>query len=402
MRETHCWRFACLSEIAKVYGGGTPSREDAIFWNGDIPWLTPSELTGSNRKVTTNTYDRITDSGIRSSGAVMLPVGALLVTTRATLGLRTIAGVPMTTNQGFKNLVFDRRVANPEFYYHLLGTLTREMKGRASGTTFHEISGSQFGGIQVPVPPLAEQRRIAEILDAVDEQIRAIAEIRRKLNVRLDGILSKLFVSPDEQDLSTEQLSLKDAARWLSGGTPATGVAEYWGGDIPWISAGTLKDFRVSNSDRNVTQLGVMTGSRLVPPGTTICVVRGMSLKSEFRVGVTTRQVAFGQDCKALVPVERIAPWYLGYSVRALGPRVLRLTDEAGHGTGRLETRLLENLRIRVPSISEQLQVVRIAQAGELELREYDAESAKLYTLKEALIDDVLTGRVRVPVGGGV
>jgi type I restriction enzyme S subunit len=246
----------------------------------------------------------------------------------------------------------------------------------------------------VPCPSLAEQRRIAEILDTLDEQITAIMKLRQKAETQVDGLFVQLFGMSGEAD--SEAVQLRDAARWLSGGTPHTGTPEFWDGDIPWISAASMKDFYISSSARNITALGAAAGSRLVPAGTTVCVVRGMSLKNEFRVGVTTREVAFGQDCKALLPADGVEPWYLGYSVRALAARVLVLVDEAGHGTGRLETPLLEKLDIQVPALDVQAEKVRIAQSAEREIQAHDVEIAKLQKLKQALMSDLLTGRVRV------
>ncbi|MBS2963960.1 restriction endonuclease subunit S [Actinocrinis puniceicyclus] len=258
------------------------------------------------------------------------------------------------------------------------------------------VTQGQIGKMRMPKPPLGEQRRIAEILDAIDEQIAIVVELRRKTEAKADGVFTRLFSTGGEFDSAV--VPLRDAAKWLSGGTPNTGTPEFWDGDIPWISAASLKDFYISSSSRSVTALGVSSGSRVVPPGTTICIVRGMSLKNEFRVGVTTKHVAFGQDCKALIPVDGIDPWYLGYSVRALEPKVLTLVDEAGHGTGRLETPLLEKLDIHVPDITAQARKVRIAQAVENEINIHKVELAKLAKLKSALMDDLLTGRVRVPV----
>src|SRR5262249_38279399 len=131
---------------------------------------------------------------------------------------------------------------------------------------------------------------------------------------------------------------LGDVAVWMSGGTPSTENPDYWGGNIPWISAASLTDFNIKDSERRLTALGVRNGTRLAPPGATIFVVRGMSLKSEFRVGVAQRPVAFGQDCKALVPYKGVDPRYLGWAIRASAPKILAMVDEAGHGTGRLET----------------------------------------------------------------
>jgi type I restriction enzyme S subunit len=155
---------------------------------------------------------------------------------------------------------------------------------------------------------------------------------------------------PSDWDVKT----LGKAADWFSGGTPRTSEAAYWGGDIPWIGSGSLTEFRIRKSDRTLTPLGASNGTRLVGPGTVIFVVRGMSLKSEFRMGITQRQVAFGQDCKALVARPGIDPAYLAYAIKAQTQDILDLVDEAGHGTGRLNTDQMQALRIGVPSMPEQ------------------------------------------------
>jgi type I restriction enzyme, S subunit len=142
---------------------------------------------------------------------------------------------------------------------------------------------------------------------------------------------------------------LGDLARWLSGGTPNTSVDEYWGGDIPWISAASLHSFYIESSDRCITAVGAANGTRLVPTGTTIIIVRGMSLMSEFRLGITKREVAFGQDCKALIPKEGVDPYFLAYAIRAKTQEILKLVEAAGHGTGRLPTDRISSLTVPIP-----------------------------------------------------
>ena len=91
-------------------------------------------------------------------------------------------------------------------------------------------------------------------------------------------------------------LPFGECGEWYSGGTPRTSVSEYWGGDIPWITSSSLQSFYVKDSERRVTPIGLANGTRLMPTGTILFVVRGMSLKKEFRIGVAQRPVAFGQD----------------------------------------------------------------------------------------------------------
>ncbi|MCX4882576.1 restriction endonuclease subunit S [Streptomyces sp. NBC_00847] len=188
-----------------------------------------------------------------------------------------------------------------------------------------------------------------------------------------------------EQVWPTQRLG--DVARWLSGGTPSTDDPDYWDGDIPWISAASLKNFNIQDSDRRLTHLGSRNGSTVVPAGSTIFVVRGMSLKSELRVGVTLRPVAFGQDCKALIPNEGIDARYLSHAVKAAESKILALVDEASHGTGRLETRIVANQRIGVPSLAEQRRIVDILDTLDRRIELSEQILAKLARVEACVVD---------------
>ncbi|MFE0046475.1 restriction endonuclease subunit S [Streptomyces albireticuli] len=191
--------------------------------------------------------------------------------------------------------------------------------------------------------------------------------------------------------LGWERISLADAGRWLSGGTPTTSNDAYWGGDIPWISAASLKSSRVSDSDRRVTRLGAENGSRLVERGTVLFIVRGMSLKSEFRIGVTERQVAFGQDCKAIAPDDGVDPWFLAYAIRVHTSRILSMVEETSHGTGRLDTARLQELEIGVPSLTEQRRIVAANSVIERRITALERVMSKLRTVENALSSAALT-----------
>jgi len=110
------WRQVPAREIAKeIVGGSTPSRDVHSLWNGGIPWVTPGELTKLGGKFLYETAETISKAGLANSGAKLLPADALIVTTRATLGLVALTTGPMTTNQGFKSIVFSGE-ADPNFY----------------------------------------------------------------------------------------------------------------------------------------------------------------------------------------------------------------------------------------------------------------------------------------------
>jgi type I restriction enzyme S subunit len=186
------WEQVPISALGQVVSGGTPSRIVPAFWNGDRCWVTPGELTALPDKWLHDTRERITDEGIRSSAATMLPVGSLLVTTRATIGAIAVAAVPVSTNQGFKSIV-PSATAHSAYYYHLLRFITAEFKRLASGSTFDEISRSDFAAVLVPRPPIPEQKRIAEILDTADAAIEQSEAVITKLRLVKAGLMHDLL-----------------------------------------------------------------------------------------------------------------------------------------------------------------------------------------------------------------
>lgn len=157
-----------------------------------------------------------------------------------------------------------------------------------------------------------------------------------------------------------DEARLGDCGRWLSGGTPSTKNPDFWDGDIPWISGKSLTTHYLRDSDRRVTTLGAANGTRIAPQGSTLMVVRGMSLQTEFRSGIAMRELAFGQDCKAIIPREGVEPRFLANAVRARAPEILGMVDSSSHGTGRLATELIQGLRIGLPPMEEQRAIAEV------------------------------------------
>ncbi|MFT9399670.1 restriction endonuclease subunit S, partial [Acetobacter sp.] len=152
--------------IFKVESGGTPKSDVPEFWDGGIPWATLVDLPASNFITEiTGTVRTISDTGLKSSSAKMLPANSVLVSSRATIGRIAINRVPLATNQGFKNIVItDGTKALPEYVALAVTRLVPMMQSWATGGTFAEISKSKFCKLEIPLPPLEVQREIvAEI-----------------------------------------------------------------------------------------------------------------------------------------------------------------------------------------------------------------------------------------------
>ncbi len=203
------------------------------------------------------------------------------------------------------------------------------------------------------------------------------------------------------EKLKLPSRALGDCGTWYSGGTPSTNVSDYWNGDIPWITSSSLKSFYISTSERKITALGAENGTRIVPSKTILFVTRGMSLKTEFRVGITQRPVAFGQDCKALIAKEDIEPLYLSFAIQSQEHRILDLVDEASHGTGRLQTDALKSVDIPLPPLPEQRKIAEILGTWDEAIATVEALIGALSRRKRGLMQRLLTGEVRFAAFAG-
>ncbi len=157
--------------------------------------------------------------------------------------------------------------------------------------------------------------------------------------------------------------TLGSYTKWISGGTPAKDVPSFWGGDIPWISASSMYGFRLSESDKTITDSGLAAGSRLAPQGATLLLVRGSMLHHRIPMGIAVRPVAFNQDVKAILPDASVDPWFLHYWLRAMEPKLLSMVDFTGIGAGKLDTFSLQQLEFEVPSLQEQQRRYQLVKA---------------------------------------
>ena len=308
------WRECQLGDLGVVVGGGTPPRERAEYWNGSIPWLTPGELTGHSDKFVFETQDCISELGLASSGARLLSEGSLLVTSRASIGSCALAGRPMATNQGFKNVTPGTEV-DPSFLFYLGRTLAKEMTRRAAGTTFLEITGREFERIKVRLPPLEEQRRIAEILDTIDDVIKASGRVAAKLTRIEHGLKRDLVVNQASTSEEWTPTAIGDLGSVVTGGTPPTDDDRLWGGTIPFITPGDI-DLRgeIRSTKRHVTELGA-SRLRKVPRGSIAVVCIGSTVGKVGRIQTTS---VTNQQINTVVPSDAHDSEFLACTIELL------------------------------------------------------------------------------------
>ncbi len=236
--------FVCLGDCGEVVTGSTPPKANSDFWGGETPFVTPAQL-GFQSPITT------ADEYVTSEGADrgrLLPEGAVLVCCIGSLGKTGTAGVPLISNQQINAIIFDPIQVDARYGYHAARSLTPLLKHFAPSTTVKIVKKSAFAESQIPLPPLAEQKRIAGILDAAD----ALRAKRREALAQLDTLLQPTFLDmfgdPVTNTMGWKVVSVGDEIRFLTSGS--RGWAKYYakGGDT-FIRIQNLKDGQLDLGD---------------------------------------------------------------------------------------------------------------------------------------------------------
>lgn len=184
------WELKKLSEVADIIGGATPKSDVDEYFNGDIPWITPKDLSGYKNRYISKGERNITKLGLENSSAKLLPKGAVLFTSRAPIGYVAIADNEVSTNQGFKSLVLkDGNI--PEFFYYLLKHNVPLFEARATGSTFKEVSGQVVKNTELLIPSIDIQKKIVDLVSPLDEKI----ELNTQINQTLEQIAQTIFKS---------------------------------------------------------------------------------------------------------------------------------------------------------------------------------------------------------------
>lgn len=221
------WVTPQLRDIADIVGGSTPRRNREEFWGGDILWLTPTDLPapGSGVVDVSETASRITQEGLDSCSASLLPEGTVLFSSRATIGKVGIAAKPLATNQGFANFLPKKGVDSRYLAYTLMFHRD-QIAGLAGSTTFKEVSKSALKPFRIPLPPPSEQRRIVEILDQADALRKKRAEADKIADRILPALFYKMFGDPATNPKDLRKKKLGDLIKVRSGAfLPAKSMA---------------------------------------------------------------------------------------------------------------------------------------------------------------------------------
>ncbi len=324
--------------------------------------------------------------------------------------------MPTATNQGFKSIVF--RSAVPCFYYYAIGRIRRELERRSSGTTFLEISGRDFAGTNIVAPSILEQRQIAEILQTVDEALRRTEQIVEKLKLAKQGLLHDLLTrgiddNGELRDPIRHPAQFKDSPlgriprSWNAHALASFVPGAVYGGSEALSAGPGIPVLRMNNIKDGEAELTEVKFSdhpcyhRLLLRNGDVLFNRTNSLEHVGRTGIWRGQIETASFASYLVRLDPDPKRLTGEFLNRLlnwGPTQTRIRRVATPGVQQVNinpTNLRRTVVVVPGSISEQTEIVARLDALDKSIRAEESDSAKLRLLKQALMDDLLTGRVR-------
>jgi type I restriction enzyme S subunit len=197
------WVWARIGDIADVIGGSTPLRSETHYYGGNIVWLTPTEIPKETVSFIFDSKEKLTKEGFEASGVRWIPAGSVLLTSRASIGYVAIAGIPLTTNQGFASFVLSKGI-NSIYFGWWLKSQKAAFENIAGGTTFKEISKATLKDLFIPLAPTNEQARIVA---AIEQQFahldRAVASLK-SAQAKIPQYRASLLKSAVEGELTRE------------------------------------------------------------------------------------------------------------------------------------------------------------------------------------------------------
>lgn len=186
------WIVRQIGQVSKIVSGTTPSTQNPIYWQGNLPWLTPAEIP-DNMNYINNTQRKISLKAVRDCSLRLLPRGTVILSSRAPIGKVAIAGVPLYCNQGFKNLILDDKQMNAVFVCYLLRQRVTEIISLGRGATFKEISKDIVSHISIYVPPLFLQNQFANFVKSVEQQKEVFSARLSHLEVLYKSLMQEYF-----------------------------------------------------------------------------------------------------------------------------------------------------------------------------------------------------------------
>ena len=381
------WEVKRLGKVGEVFSGGTPNTEIQEYWNGNIDWCTPTDITLLNGAVyIERTAFKITDLGLKSSSAVLLPPNSIIVCTRATIGNAAISLHQIATNQGFKNIVPNENIDTLFLYYTIVNNKIRLIR-LGNGSTFLEVSKSDFENLTIPVPPLSEQQRIVSVLSLWDTAIEKQTALIEKLTLRKRGLMQQLLTGKKRlKGFGGEwkEVRLGEIARITMGQSPDSKYYNEIGLGLPLIQGNAdIQD------KKSIQRFWTSSITKTCEGGDIIMSVRA----PVGEIAIATQKSCIGRGVCAIKNTS-IEKKYL-YQLLLFEEDSWKNIEQGGTFTA-INSNEIRNKAVIIPATDEQNAIASVLVNADKGIEIQKQKLAAMQEQKKGLMQVLLTGKRRV------
>ena len=413
------WDVKMIQEIGEVVSGGTPKTKEDSYWDGNISWITPKDLSSFTERYIEVGERSITELGLKNSSAKLLPKGTVLFSSRAPIGYLAIARKELCTNQGFKNIVCDKKYSSNEFLFYMLKAKKNKIESIAGGSTFKEVSGKVVKEFKIPIPPLNEQKAIAHILSTLDDKIEVNNQINKTLENMAQAIFKQWFVDfefpnedgepykPSGGEMVETELgmipkgwevgTLNDIGEIIGGGTPSKSKIHYFAENgIPWITPKDLSNNKNKFIDKgalDISEEGLKNSSaKLMPEGSVLFSSRAPI----GYIAIAKNQLTTNQGFRSIVPKELYGPEFV---YQLLVSNLEKIESRASGSTFKeISGGELKKIEVVLPDAKVINDFNHIVTNMSKLIAINEDSNKELINIRDSLLPKLMSGEIRVPL----
>jgi len=378
------WQTKHLGDVAAVGAGNSAPQDEALFEDGTIPFFRTADAGRVRFGDINESTDYLNDKGVKglrrfAPGTILFPKSGA----STFLNHRVMLGAEGCVSSHLATIVADEKQAHPRFLLYFLSTIAAQ--DLVQDHAYPSLNLPTIAGIEVHLPPLAEQQRIVGLLDEAFEGL-ATAKANAEKNLQnaralFESNLQSVFT---QRGPGWVEKRLDELCTFSSGGTPSKVNSSYWQGEVPWVSGRDMKSTRLSDSALHISQAAVdESATRMASAGTLLILVRGMGLAHGAQIAELLVPCAFNQDIRGIQAKPGLLPRYLLFALRDGINSSDTVLSNAAHGTLKIDSNELQKVMIPFPPLEQQKKIVAVIDA----LTEETQRLARLYERKYAALE---------------
>ncbi len=396
------WKICKLGNIIELIGGGTPNTSIPEYWNGNIPWISVKDFNNDNKKVYV-TEKTITESGLNKSATKLLQKGDIIISARGTVGEIAVISRPMAFNQSCYGIKAIPNIVQDDFLYYLLKNSIQYLKHNTHGSVFDTITKETFEKIDILLPPLETQEKIARVLSSLDDKIELNNKINQNLEQQAQAIFKSWFVDfepfggkmPDDWKIGT----ISELGTVVGGSTPSKKNPEYYTNNgIAWITPKDLsrKNLKfnlkfISKGEIDITDKGFKNSSATIMPKGTVLFSSRAPIGY---ISIAQNDVTTNQGFKSVIPFQTVGTPYVYLYLKNNITLIENMA--AGSTFKEVSGSIMQNIPALIPS-KKILKRFNTLCDKIFRKQEYlEVENEKLTQLRDTLLPKLMSGEIDV------